>query len=153
MAGSNTNNSWERIQSGVRNTERLIRQKDYNSAMVKARQTVEFMVRTLIGQTGSMDDNDLKDMIDALYQNRQITKTSCDRYHKIRMMGNKAAHEGDNSASNANLAFHLLSQEIATFSNDYLNRRRGSSRNSPRPSSSRQPVSRSSRNGDRKSVV
>ena len=150
MAGSNTNNSWERIQSGVRNTERLIRQKDYNSAMVKARQTVEFMVRTLIGQTGSIDDNDLKDMIDALYQNRQITKTSCDRYHKIRMMGNKAAHEGDNSASNANLAFHLLSQEIATFSNDYLNRRRGSSRNSPRPSSSRQPVSRSSRNGRRR---
>lgn len=155
MAGSNTNNSWDRIQAGVRNTERLIRQKDYNSAMVKARQTVEFMVRALIGQTGSMDDDDLKDMIDALYQNRQITKASCDRYHKIRMMGNKAAHEGDNSASNANLAFHLLSQEIAVFSNDYLNRRRGSSRNSSRPVSSRQPASRqpasrSSRNGRRR---
>ena len=67
MAGSNMNNNWERIQSGVRNTERLIRQKDYNSAMIKTRQTLEFMVRTLSGQTGSMNDSDLKEMIDSLY--------------------------------------------------------------------------------------
>ena len=155
MAGSNMNNNWERIQSGVRNTERLIRQKDYNSAMIKTRQTLEFMVRTLSGQTGSMNDSDLKEMIDSLYQGRQITKTSCDRYHKIRMIGNKAVHEGDTSASNANLAFQLLSQELDVFSNEYMNRRRSSPRTASRSSSSRSPSSRSSasrspRNGRRR---
>ena len=38
-------NSWEKIQSGVRDTERLIGQKKYNMAMIKARQTLEFMVK------------------------------------------------------------------------------------------------------------
>lgn len=159
MAGSNMNNNWERIQSGARNTERLIRQKDYNSAMIKTRQTLEFMVRTLTGQTGSMNDSDLKEMIDNLYKGRQITKTSCDRYHKIRMIGNKAVHEGDTSASNANLTFQLLSQELDVFANEYMNRRRNSprtashsssSRSSSRSSSSRSSASRSSRNGRRR---
>ena len=40
-------NSWEKIQSGVRDTERLIGQKKYNMAMIKARQTLEFMVKCL----------------------------------------------------------------------------------------------------------
>lgn len=143
MASGGTNNNWERIQLGIKNTERLIGQKDYNSAMVKARQTVEFMVRMLSERSGSMSDRDLKEMIDMLYRSRRITKTSCDRYHKIRMIGNKAAHEGDNSASNATLAFQLLSQEFSTFSNEYRNRRRSSSQ---RSSSRRAP----SRNGRRR---
>jgi hypothetical protein len=147
MASRNKNNNWDRIQLGVRNTERLIRQRDYNSAMVKARQTLEFMVRMLADRdrTGSMNDSDLKEMIDILYQNRQITKTSCDRYHKIRMIGNKAAHEGDNSASNADLAFQMLSQELRVFARDYQNRR------SPQRTTSRAAGSRSSRKGRRRS--
>lgn len=147
MASHNKNNNWDRIQLGVRNTERLIRQRDYNSAMVKARQTLEFMVRMLADRdrAGAMNDSDLKEMIDSLYQNRQITKTSCDRYHKIRMIGNKAAHEGDNSASNADLAFQLLSQELRVFARDYQNRR------SPQRTTSRSAGSRSSRNGRRRS--
>lgn len=164
MAGGSRNNNWERIEMGVRNTERLIRQRDYNSAMIRARQTLEFMVRMLADRTGGMNDGDLKEMIDMLYQSRQITKTSCDRYHKIRMMGNKAAHEGDNSATNADLAFQLLSQEIHVFANDYQNRRsagrtasrsatsRSSSRSAAsRPSSARSSVSRPVRNGRRRS--
>lgn len=96
-------------------------------------------------RAGAMNDSDLKEMIDSLYQNRQITKTSCDRYHKIRMIGNKAAHEGDNSASNADLAFQLLSQELRVFARDYQNRR------SPQRTTSRSAGSRSSRNGRRRS--
>lgn len=154
MAGGSRNSNWERIEMGVKNTERLIRQRDYNSAMIRARQTLEFMVRMLAGRTGSMNDGDLKEMIDMLYQSRQITKTSCDRYHKIRMMGNKAAHEGDNSASNADLAFQLLSQEVHVFAGDYLNRRgagRTASRPASRSSSARSSSSRPSRNGRRRS--
>ena len=39
---ANTGQStWEQIHGGVRETERLIGQKNYNLAMVKARQTLE----------------------------------------------------------------------------------------------------------------
>ena len=45
---ANTGQStWEQIHGGVRETERLIGQKNYNLAMVKARQTLEYMVKCL----------------------------------------------------------------------------------------------------------
>ena len=40
----NGNSSWDKIQQGVKDTERLIVQREYNESMVKARQTLEFMV-------------------------------------------------------------------------------------------------------------
>ena len=145
MANGSASNNWERIQMGLKGTERLIGQGDYNSAMIKARQTVEFMVKTLTERSGSMNDGDLMEMIDLLYQNRRITKTTCDRYHKIRMMGNKAAHEGDNSPSNGNLAFQMLAQEVRTFSSEYRNKNRSYKKRSSRSSSSRNSRRRSGR--------
>lgn len=137
MASTNVNSSWEKIQHGVKDTERLIGQKEYNSAMVKARQTLEFMVRLLAERACIVDGGDLMEMIDSLYQNRWISKTTCEHYHKIRIIGNKAAHEGDNNAYNANQAYHMLSQEVYTFANDYRNAQRGTrpARNANRPSS------------------
>lgn len=124
--GSNLNDSWERIQQGVKDTERLIGQRDYNASMVKARQTLEFMV-TLLCERGGMipDGSDLKTQIDNLYQSRAINKTTCEHYHKIRIIGNKAVHEGDTNAYNANQAYHMLSQEVYTFAHDYRNLQRG----------------------------
>lgn len=118
MANTNENSSWETIQGRVRDTERLIGQRDYNSAMMKARQTLEFMVKQLAERSG-VPEGDLKEQIDALYENGKISKLTCEHYHKIRMIGNKAVHEGDNNAYNANQAYHMLSQEIYTFANDY----------------------------------
>lgn len=123
--GTNINSSWEMIQQGVKDTERLIGQRDYNASMIKARQTLEFMVKLLAERAGITDDGDLKDMIDVLYQNRWINKTTCEHYHKIRIIGNKAAHEGDTNAYNANQAYHMLSQEVYTFANDYRGAQRG----------------------------
>lgn len=137
---SNSNSNWEKIQLGVKDTERLIGQKDYNSAMVKARQTLEFMVKQLGERACIVDGSDLKDMIDTLYQNRWISKTTCEHYHKIRMIGNKAVHEGDNNAYNANQAYHMLSQEVYTFANDYSNAQKGTKR--PKASTSRSGASR-----------
>ena len=94
-------NSWEKIQSGVRDTERLIGQKKYNMAMIKARQTLEFMVKCLCEKSGVMEGN-LIDMIDGLYDDGIISKTTCEHYHKIR----------------------TISQEVYTFANDYNERRR-----------------------------
>lgn len=116
---ANTGQStWEQIHGGVRETERLIGQKNYNLAMVKARQTLEYMVKCLCERYGILETS-LLEMIDALYSAGKISKTTCEHYHKIRTIGNKAIHEGDNSAYNANQAHHLLSQEVYTFANDY----------------------------------
>ena len=45
MANVENTTSWKQIQQGVRETERLIGHKECNLAMVKARQTLEYMVR------------------------------------------------------------------------------------------------------------
>lgn len=134
--------SWERIQGGVRETERLIGQKRYNMAMIKARQTLELMVRTLCNKAGVVESG-LIDMIDALYENGSISKTTCEHYHKIRTIGNKATHEEDNSAYNANQAHHLLSQEVYTFANEYSDKRKKLSTTPIRSTASRNPSSRS----------
>ena len=98
---ANTGQStWEQIHGGVRETERLIGQKNYNLAMVKARQTLEYMVKCLCERYGILETG-LLEMIDALYSAGKISKTTCEHYHKIRTIGNKAIHEGDNSAYNA----------------------------------------------------
>ena len=120
---NNTLSTWERIQNGVGDTERLIGQKKYNMAMVKARQTLEYMVTCLCEKSGTPQGS-LIDMIDALYEDGIISKTTSEHYHKIRTIGNKAIHEEDNSAYNANQAHHLLSQEVYTFANDYKERRK-----------------------------
>lgn len=160
MASSNVNSSWEKIQHGVKDTERLIGQKEYNASMIKARQTLEFMVRLLAERACVVDSGDLMEMIDTLYQNRWISKATCEHYHKIRIIGNKAVHEGDNNAYNANQAYHMLSQEVYTFANDYRNAQRGTrpSRSanrstgqsgSGRPAANR-PVSQAQMNRSRK---
>ena len=41
------------------------------------------------------------------------------------MIGNKAAHEGDANAYSANQAYHMLSQEMYTFADEYRKARKG----------------------------
>ena len=114
---------WDKIQTGIKDTERLIGQKKYNMAMIKARQTLECMVKALCEQSGIMQGN-LIDMIDALYEDGVISRTTSEHYHKIRTIGNKAIHEDDNNSYNASQAHHLLAQEVYTFINDYSGRRK-----------------------------
>lgn len=119
---SNMSSNWEKIRQGVRDTELLISQKKYNLSMVKARQTLEYMVRdlcdkALVNTQGNTPD--LSSLIDELYTNRWISKTTCEHFHKIRMLGNKAVHEGSENAYDANQAYHLLTQEVYTFSKDF----------------------------------
>lgn len=136
MAGTSGNTNWERIQQGVNDTERLLGQRDYNSAMMKARQTLECMVKQQIQRACIPDTGDLKELIDTLYENHWISKTTFEHYHSIRMIGNKAAHEGGNNAYDANQAYHMLSQEVYTFANDYRNARKGTRTTAKRPASS-----------------
>ena len=56
-------NIWDKIQQGVRETERSISQKDYNKAIIQARQTLEAMVRFL-GNRACIVESDLAATID-----------------------------------------------------------------------------------------
>ena len=139
--GTNSNINWEKIQQGVNEVERLIGQKEYNSAMITARQTLELMVRLQMERADIVSTNsDLMSMIDCLYKNRWISKATCERYHKIRKIGNKAVHDGDNNTYSANQAYHELSQEVYTFANDYRNAQKG-----VRPAPARQSAPRQNR--------
>lgn len=122
MGTTGSASNWERIRLGVKDAEQLIGKKEYNLSMVKCRQTLEFMVR-LLADKACLVEGDLNVTIDALYQGKWISKTTCDHYHKIRMIGNKAVHEGSSSAYDANQAYHLLSQEVYTFSSEYKTRK------------------------------
>lgn len=118
MANSDTRSAWHQIQDGVRDTERLITQNEYNLSMIKARQTLEIIIKQLSGQS-SEGEQSLADIIDALYTDNIISKLSCEHYHKIRALGNKAVHENDDDVYSANVAYSLLSEEVQTFIHDY----------------------------------
>ena len=104
----------ELIEQGLRDTERLISRKEYNHAMIKARQTLEYIVRSLARRSG-IAEGDLMNMIDDLYRKGVISRDSCAHYHKIRMLGSNALRENDNNAYNANNAYQLLSQEVYAY--------------------------------------
>lgn len=104
----------ELIQEGLQDTERLISQKQYNLAMIKSRQTLEYMVKSLC-RRNNIPDGDLMDMIDNLYRQDVISRDTLANYHKIRKLGNEAVHNNDNNAYNAHNSYLLLSQEVYSF--------------------------------------
>lgn len=118
MSNFERTTSWQQIQQGVKEAERLIVSRDYNLVMVKARQILECMVRCL-AEKACLVDGDLADTIDQLYEGHWIDKTTKDNYHTIRILGNKAVHENDNTAYNANQAYQLLTKQVYAFSHDF----------------------------------
>ena len=150
MANVENTTTWRQIQQGVRETERLIGQKEYNLAMVKSRQTLECMVRCM-AEKACLVEGDLSDTIDQLYEGRWISRNTKDHYHNIRILGNKAVHEGDDTAYDANQAYQLLLQEVHAFSDEYSSGR-GPSRtqaSSSRPAARGASQGRSSSQGRR----
>ena len=105
---------WEKIQKSVQETERLMGQKKYNLSMIKARQTLEYMVKLHCDKAGIVESTP-ETMIRELYDGKWITKSTAEHYLQVLSIGNKATKEGDNSAYNANQAYHILSQEIYSF--------------------------------------
>lgn len=134
MSNVERTTSWQKIQQGVKEAERLIARKEYNLVMVKARQTLEYMVRCL-AERACLVEGDLADTIDQLYEGHWIEKSTKDNYHTIRILGNKAVHEGDDTAYDANQAYQLLNQEIYVFANEFNGSGRGT--RASRPVSSR----------------
>ncbi len=117
--------NWDRIRQGVRDAEKLITQRDYNGAMIKCRQTMEFMVKQLAARAHITDTGDLRSLIDDLYINRWISKSTYEHFNTIRLVGNKAVHDGYDNAYDATQAYQLLAQEATQFSNSYSNSPKG----------------------------
>ena len=150
MAPSDITNTWANIRQGVKDAELLIGEKKYNLSMIKSRQVLELMVNYLC-DTASVSGEDLASSIDELYNSEWISKTTSEHYHKIRMLGNKAVHEGNDNGYDANQAYHLLSQEVYTFANEYKSkagrsggRNSGTQRSTTRNSQARNSGSRAS---------
>lgn len=118
MSNLERTTSWQQIQQGMKEAERLIAGKNYNLVMVKARQTLECMVRCM-AERACLVEGDLSDTIDQLYEEGWIDKSTKDHYHTIRILGNKAVHENDNTAYNADQAYQLLAQEVHVFANEF----------------------------------
>ncbi|MCI8663361.1 MAG: DUF4145 domain-containing protein [Hungatella sp.] len=148
MAMSDITSTWENIRRGVKDAELLIGEKKYNMSMIKSRQVLELMIHYLC-DNASISESDLASSIDVLYEEEWISKTTCEHYHKIRMLGNKAVHEGNDNGYDANQAYHLLSQEVYIFANDYKSKRsRSSGGNAGSRSGSRPSAARSSNSRD-----
>ena len=114
MADIRNTSTWQRVERGLSEMENLISRAEYNLALVKGRQTMEQIVRLAAGQSFVIY-TDLADTIEKLYQGHYIEKSSRDNFHTIRMLGNKAVHEGDNNPQDAARSYHLLEQEISAF--------------------------------------
>lgn len=128
---------WEKIQKSVQETERLMGQKKYNLSMIKARQTMEFMVKLQCDKAGIVESS-MEQMIRDLYEAKAISKSTAEHYLQILSLGNKASKEGDNSAYNANQAYHVLSQEIYSFK-DMDRPAKARKAPAPRPTSGQSP--------------
>ena len=118
MADADMMKTWALIKHGVEDTKQLIDHRQYNASMVKARQTLEIMVRYLAA-IYDIDKKDLIDMIDDLYHKHIITSDTASNYHKIRKIGNAAVHDGNDNSKSAGNAYHMLSHEAYSFADRY----------------------------------
>lgn len=99
----------------------LISRREYNLGLVKGRQALEQIVREY-AKSGRVMYTDLADTIESLYQAGQIARETRDAFHNIRLLGNKAVHEGDNSPEDAERSYYLLRKQIEVFLNRELQR-------------------------------
>ena len=118
MGNTDNLDSWEQIRRGVVKVEALISQKQFNASMVEALQVLNLMLRGL-AEKACIIDTDPMVIIDELYRDRWISKSTCEHYHKIRIIGMKALNEGNSNAYDASQAHQLLSQEVYTFANEF----------------------------------
>ena len=132
--GTTDNSLWIKIQQGLRETEALMNQKQYNMVMIKARQTLEYMIHFL-AEKALIVETDLADSIDQLYEGRFISPAVKDHYHRIRVLGNKAVHEGNDSPYDASEASKLIAAEVNAFTNAFHKSRQGAQPQKPRTAS------------------
>jgi N-acetylmuramoyl-L-alanine amidase len=122
MANSDTRSAWQQIQAGVYDTSELLNNQKYNLSMIRARQTLEIIVKQLSGRE-DFENQSLADIIDSLSTDNLISNISYQNFQKICAIGDRAVHEGNNEAFNATIAYKLLSEEVQSFIQEYSPKR------------------------------
>ncbi|MDO4295544.1 MAG: SH3 domain-containing protein [bacterium] len=120
--------TWETVNTGIQEVERLVSQGQYNASMLRARKTLDYMVHTLADKA-CIPQSDLAQMIDDLYNGNWITKETREHFHTIRNLGNTAANGNNNNATDANVCYHILAQEAHVFSRQSPRKRPSSTTN------------------------
>ena len=72
-----------------------------------------------LAQSVGLQSPDLSTAVDELYNLKVISAESRENYHSIRALGNRAAHEGNNSAADAAASYQMLSREVYAFADSY----------------------------------
>ncbi len=108
---------WDKIQKSVQETEQLVIQNKNTLSMIKARQTLEYIVKLQCDKAG-MVEGPTDTMIRELYRDKWISRSTAEHYLQILALGNRADSEGDTSPDNARLALQLLQEEAAIFSGE-----------------------------------
>ena len=116
MAGSGMDELKQRAEQYLMEMANLIGRREYNLALVKGRQAMEQVVRSYAGESRVLY-TDLADTIESLYQGRKISRETRDALHHIRLLGNKAVHEGDNNPEDAEKSYYLLKKELEVYLN------------------------------------
>jgi len=114
MAQMNSMDMKEFTDNGLMEIAGLTSRREYNLSLVKSRQLAEQLVKSY-AEEKNIEYTSLADTIESLFQNGLIDRTSRDAFHNIRMYGNKAVHEGDNDAEDAQKSYYLLKNEVQTF--------------------------------------
>lgn len=114
MADGKMTDIRQKAEQGLMDMANLISRREYNLGLVKGRQVMEQLVRGY-ARTGRIVYTDLADTIENLYKNDRIEKSTRDSFHTIRLLGNKAVHEGDNRPQDAEKSYYLLKEEIANY--------------------------------------
>lgn len=89
----------------------IITKREYNWGLVRSRQFAESLIRRLCDENG-VAYTTMADSIEALYQDGAIDEASRCNFHNIRILGNKAVHEGNNDQGDAKNAYYLLREEL-----------------------------------------
>ena len=141
----NTDNlgNWEQIRRGVVEVEHLISQKQFNASMIESLEVLNLMLKGL-AEKACIIDTDPMIIIDRLYQDRWISRSTCEHYHKIRTIGTRALNENSSNAYDASQAYQLLSQEVYTFANEFykVRKKRPVLRSSSRTMAKNTPAAR-----------
>ena len=116
MAANNVRELQQRAEQGLMEIAGLISKREYNLSMVRSRQFMERLIRDY-AEDASLTYTDLADAIEQLYQARRLTREQRDAFHNIRIIGNKAVHEGDSDPQDAQDAYYLLKGQLEAYLN------------------------------------
>ena len=114
MANSEIRNGREMVRNNMKEIGRLLSRQQYNQAIQTGIATLRIMVQTLADERG-LPMSSLTDGIDMLFNEKVISRMTCENYHKIRVIGEKAAQINDSRAYNASAVYSILNQEVGFF--------------------------------------